>query len=326
MRSRASSWAFVLFITLGGCSALTSEDKSSEGVPYHLPLSLIRYTVDQGARTAKIDTMDVVDKHTRYLAYRENGFADENVCVDRTSTGLLNKVYFGSQDRTPDILLNISQLLAEGFQADGARKSPQAEAASAGCSGTAVSPWMDPYDEEALAAFNRQLCGTRIKVPRELFHTGPAVQCPKDAVCFATKSDFFADLVKPDGAVVSPTNKIAIATPRDIDWIKVREAFFNKRITQLDFDNGVLTTMRVRKESEILGLSQLPLNVVERVLAVPGNAIGMAFGTYQEKLFYLQRRKELHEANSATAPAAPPAEPAVYTDLKCAAGAAAADK
>lgn len=326
MRSRASSWAFVLFITLGGCSALTSEDKSSEGVPYHLPLSLIRYTVDQGARTATIDTMDVVDKHTRYLAYRENGFADENVCINRTNTGLLSKVYFGSQDRTPDIILNIAQFLGTGFEMDGTRKAPGVVPASAGCSGTAVSPWMDPYDEEALAAFNRQLCGVKVKVPRELFHTGPAVQCPKDAVCFATKSDFFADLVKPDGTVVSPSNKVAIATPRDIGWIKVREAFFNKRITQLDFDNGVLTTMRVRKESEILGLSQLPLNVVERVLAVPGNAIGMAFGTYQEKLFYLQRRKELHEANSVTAPAAPPAEPAVYTDLKCAAGAAAADK
>ncbi|PBC04262.1 hypothetical protein CK220_11640 [Mesorhizobium sp. WSM3860] len=174
---------------------------------------------------------------------------------------------------------------------------------------------MDPYDKIALARFNKQLCKVKVAVPAELdFRTGIA-DCPDDAVCFATKSKFNAYLVEPDGKVAFPFTQQTVASKRDVGWLKVRGAFFNKRITQLDFQNGVLTTMRVKKDSEIAGLSQLPLNIVERVLAVPGNAIGMAFAGYQEKLVYLQRRKALRDAGGLV-PTPVPTDPGIATDIR----------
>lgn len=299
-----------------GCAALYSNPLPAEGVPYFLPHTLVRYAIDQSSPAAsKIDTIDVPDRsRPRYLSYAGNGFADENVCISRSEEGLLKAVYFGAQDRTADIILNIVQLFAEAGPGVPVI-APAREAIKGTCSRTVVSEWMDPYDKVALARFNKQLCKVRIEAPSEFDFTKGIADCPSDAVCFATKSKFNAYLIEPDGKVAFPFDQKTVASKRDVGWLKVRGAFFNKRITQLDFENGVLTTMRVKKDSEILGLSQLPLNVVERVLAVPGNAIGMAFAGYQEKLVYLQRRKALRDAGGVV-PTPVPTDPGIATDVR----------
>lgn len=315
-------WTIALCSLAAGCAALYSNPLPAEGVPYFLPQTLVRYTVNQGNPAAsKIDAIDVPDKsRPRYLSYRANGFSDENVCISRTDEGLLKAVYFGAQDRTADIILNIVQLFAEAGPVTPVI-APSSEAAGGPCSRTVVSEWMDPYDKIALERFNRRLCKVRVEAPAELDFTKGITDCPLDAVCFATKSKFNAYLVEPDGKVALPFDQKTVASKRDVGWLKVRGAFFNKRITQLDFQNGVLTTMRVKKDSEIAGLSQLPLNVVERVLSVPGNAIGMAFAGYQEKLVYLQRRKALRDAAGGVVPTPVPTDPSISTDVRsCASG------
>jgi hypothetical protein len=256
------------------------------------------------------------------LSYQANAFADENVCIDRTSTGLLKKVYFGAQDRTADILIDILELLAKG----GSRDQPgnPAEQKSA-CSGTAESKWMDPYDRVAINEFNSTLCGgMRIDVPEATDEVAAPATCPVDAICFTTKSTMDVYLTGPKGNVLKALKPDQdVSSSRDVGWITVRDAFFNKRVTQLDFDNGALITMRVRKDSEVLGLVQFPLNAIERVLAVPGNAIGMAFSGYQERLVYLQRRKALADADPAAGPAQPAAADASIntTVMACASAA-----
>jgi hypothetical protein len=76
-------------IFIAGCAALNSYSELHEGVPYYLPRTLVRYTVDQGnpAKTT-IDAIDVAESKPRYLSYQASGFADENVCIDRTEEGL----------------------------------------------------------------------------------------------------------------------------------------------------------------------------------------------------------------------------------------------
>ena len=296
MRRLGLALTMFALLVAGGCAALYSYQAPGEGIPYFLPQTLVRYNIDQtDPGNSHIETIEVPAKsRPRYLAYQANALADENLCIDRTETGLLKKVYFGSHDRTPDIVLNIVQLLAELAQDE----AEEPEVVSTDCSGVAVSEWMDPYDFEAISRFNQRLCHVKIEVPAGVDFSTSVAECPEDAVCFATKSTMNAYLRGPGGAVAHTFDPTAVASKRDVGWVRVRTAFFNKRITQLDFTNGILTTMRVKKDSEILGLSQLPLNAIERVLAVPGNAVGMAFAGYQEKLLYLQRRKELKDAGA----------------------------
>jgi len=307
--------------TLSACSALNSYDHPMEGVPYFLPKTQIRYSIDYtDVSLSQITTRSASGSQPYYLSYQANAFADENVCIDRTSTGLLKKVYFGAQDRTADILIDVLELVARGLSND---ESEHGAGPRAACTGTAESKWMDPYDRAALNEFNSTLChGMHVEVPDAVDQMAAPTVCPVDAICFTTKSTMDAYLTGPQGKVLKSFQSQTVSSARDLGWIKVRDACFNKRITQLDFDEGTLTTMRVRKDSEILGLVQFPLNAVERLLAVPGNAIGMAFSGYQERLLYLQRRKALADAG-ATAPAQPAApDTSINTEVMACASAA----
>lgn len=295
----------VLSMTLlvASCAALVTSYSPDEGVPYFLPQTLVKFVVDVGNPAAsKMDTIDVADRgQSYYLSYRSNSLADENLCIHRSKDGLLSKVYFGAQDRSSDILLNVVELIA--------RIAPDGDELGDGsppvaCSGIVESEFMDPYDAGALQAFNEdpRLCGVKVTVPNLPIHDGTTfASCPSNAVCFATKSTYVALVSNRDGSGTAKKIENAVASKRDIGWIKVRGAFFNKRITMMDFDGGILTTLRIRKDSELLGVSQLPLGVIERVLAVPGNALGMAFAGYKEKVLYLERQKQLTTAG-ATAP------------------------
>ncbi len=286
---------------LFACAAVRTSSSIHEGVPYFLPLTKVRYLVDlEEPAETRIETINVPDRsRPLYLSYAENAFADENICIDRTEDGLLRKVYFGSHDRLPDVILNVLEVIAQAGSPVAELESLERSVTRAECSGTAISEWMDPYDHEALRRFNATLCGYRVEVPD--FSGGaalPTLQCPPYGVCFATKSTFQYSLRGPGGKIFRQENA-TVASRRDIGFITVETATFNKRITQLDFTDGALTTVRIRKDSEMLGLSELPLNAVERVLAVPGNAIGMAFAGYQERLLYLKQRKALKDAGAA---------------------------
>ena len=77
------------------------------------------------------------------------------------------------------------------------------------------------------------------------------------------------------------------------------------RVTKLDFNNGVLATFRVRKDSEALAASEFPLKAIERLIAVPGNGIAISMETFAEKQQYLQNQQQLANAAGTQPPAAP---------------------
>jgi hypothetical protein len=95
--------------------------------------------------------------------------------------------------------------------------------------------------------------------------------------------------------------------------IDVRRAFMTVGITKLDFHNGILTAVRIRKDSEALAASEFPLRAIERLIAVPGNGIAVAFGTYAQKSQYLQQQQTL--ATSANSAQPPPAVPVGLLDV-----------
>jgi hypothetical protein len=301
---------------VSSCAALVSETQVSEGVPYYLPRTVVRFHVNQDApERSVVEKLDVPDRaNPYYLHYNASWLADENVCISRSTTGLLQKVYFGAQDRTSDILLNLVQTFARV----GGPAAPQdagAERLNFGrCAGEVVSAWQDPYDFDSIAKFNKRLCNVQVDIPDLRQNTRPAnVACPHDAVCFATKSSYRGAFRGIETGTAAAAINEEVASAADVGWIEVNRAFFNKRITMLDFDNGVLTTVRIRKDSELLGLSEWPIKAAERLLA--GNALGMAFSGYQERLIYLKQRKALTDAGATTPPAPTPPDPTIGTQV-----------
>ncbi|MBN9451754.1 MAG: hypothetical protein J0I42_07355 [Bosea sp.] len=75
--------------------------------------------------------------------------------------------------------------------------------------------------------------------------------------------------------------------------IGVERAAFATRTTQLKFDDGVLTDVSVDKKSELLGLSQIPLDFARAVVDIPGQIITLRIiqASQESKLLVAQSDK-----------------------------------
>ncbi|MDW9354137.1 hypothetical protein GOA97_06190 [Sinorhizobium meliloti] len=282
----------VLLLGLTGCvGATTAISPSANGVPYYLPKSLVEVAFTRG-ETPKVTAtvIEVANQAHRYvLSYSASGSSDDNFCVKRTDTGLLSSVYFSGQDRSGDILLNIIQLLAESgaeFAPDVTKEIPP----------DTVTMLIDPSNPAEIQAFNREISPYHLSFGDIPVRSG--FSCEPDSVCFATKVAVPIKLSKGNNLVSA--QKVDIVDYSNYGSIRLDRAFLSVRVNKLDFNNGVLTSMRVRKDSELLAASTLPLRAIERLLAVPGNAIAAAFGTYEEKKAYAERKSTLPKVESDT--------------------------
>ncbi len=260
-----------------------------DGVPYYLPRTLIELTFTPGERPAIAAVpVEIADLSQRYVtSYAANGFADDRICIVRTKTGLLTKVYFSADDRSDDFLLDIVQLAGEAGGGGGA-----AESLSELDTGPTAPVVMliDPYDPQQIAEFNKRISPFRIEFPSLPIPVNDFV-CPNDSVCFATKAT--VPIQVKHGTEFITQSSVEMVDAAIHGSLNLKREFMTDRVTKLDFDMGVLTSLRVRKDSEALAVAEFPLKAIERLLAVPGNAVAVAFGSYADKKAYANRRKDL---------------------------------
>lgn len=296
----AVSGVACLLLTAGCGTVVTDRAPKPDGVPYYLPRSLVRltFTPTQPAEgekktasppTIAVENVEVADLTQRYVAsYAANAFADDRLCIARTQTGLLQKVYFSSDDRLDDFLVNVVQLIAQsGNGAPELRKTT----ALPGEPTAPVVMLIDPFDERQLAAFNRLLGPYRVSFPSLPPRTAEAFTCPADSVCFATRVSVPVVLNARQRFVSQA--KVDIVDTTNHGSINIKRAFMTERVTKLDLTDGILTGIRIRKNSEALAASEFPLKVIERLIATPGNAVALSFASYEEKKAYLDRQKAL---------------------------------
>jgi hypothetical protein len=298
IRVGALSCAIALSCLLAGCTGLeTHVAPHANGVPYYLPRSLVELTFTPSAAatdqqpeqapTVTAKNVEIADLSQRYVAsYAASPYSDDRLCIARTETGLLKKVYFSADDRLDDFLLNVIQLLA-GF--DGAKAPPGKLNMRAGPRAP-VSMLVDPFDRQQIAAFNRLIKPYRVEFPALPSRKSNFV-CPPDTICFATRVSVPIALMA--GTTFIGQSKVDIVDASNHGSINVQRAFMTERVTKLDLTDGILTSLRVRKNSEALAASEFPLKAIERLLAVPGNAVAVALSGYEEKKAYLERQKAL---------------------------------
>jgi hypothetical protein len=289
-------------VQISASGASGARTTAHDGVPYYLPRSLLNVKVTAGASGPSIDAtgVDVADVAQHYVAYYEPSvFSDDQLCVSRTDDGLLQKIYFSGNDRTADVLLNVVQLVGSA----GLEPIPPGGALPAVAKLNATSMTIDPTNQDQIAAFNRSMGpGYKLKIGYLPVREHPFV-CPQDSICFATRATVPISITYNNRLVAQ--NAVKVVDPTSYGSIDVSRAFMTARVTKLDFASGVLTAMRVRKDSEALAVSQFPLNAIERLVAVPGNGIAASVGTFAEKSTYLQQKQQLtNAAGTATAPPA----------------------
>src|SRR5690606_19061242 len=88
----------------------------------------------------------------------------------------------------------------------------------------------------------------------------------------------------------------------EIVSVDVRRAFSIKKVQTMNFDRGVLTKLHIDKESELLAVSKLPVEVLSAV--ADGLKIRVSVTTEEKNL--LQREADLLKAEAALAAARSP--------------------
>lgn len=247
------------------------------------------------------DWMSVPDRGQSYcLDYVGSITSRDEVGIVRSPEGLLARVYTRAEDKTVEIaktLIDTGFLLgaAGGRQLLGETTTP-----------FSAGPFtFDPFDPYEAAKINAALrpYGYCVFVDGFSFPPGvqPASWCERPQVLsiHATKAPPLADPLPPpevarrgvlyranitrtltvlrkanpegrDPWLLTMTKQIEVPNRAPVFVVEVNRSLFVDRITDLEFKDGVLTNVSVKKPSEAAAFVEIPLAVVSAVVALPG--------------------------------------------------------
>ncbi len=238
-------------LLVGGCTALESvKEVNSTGLPYYLPKGLVNLKIKVGSNNelsfqdAQVKT--IPDRDYRYtLQYQPSAMSDDAIEVTTTNTGLLKEVKFTGDERSDEFIVKLAELGKEVFKA--ATFTPFGRVQDG-----LYEASFDPFSVSELAMLNSSIAhiNPKFKIQFQASTEPPAnySQCEEINICFRTVSVFPLTLMNDNIEI----QKIYIELPdrSRIGNIQVSRAAFVKKITNLTFDNGVLTKFDITKPSE----------------------------------------------------------------------------
>ncbi len=299
---------------------LTSANEEARGVYYSLPMALVDVflVVDPDRAEFRVvlgQERYVADPKQRFLMrHRPLPNYSDTIEVAVNSNSLISKVWATTEDQTDEIIVDLAKALQSlrpgGFQSS--FRGNQVKLAT-----VTIDPSEPTQVSEAVGYFNQrarvyarnfhqtncraefadepacrlyaryqretnQLITLKVEPPA-LVEAVARADCGV-GLCYRIKEPyligFTVDGVRGGGIVEIP-NKAPLVE------IDVRRALFVQKIQKIEFDaNGFLKSAYVKKQSELLAVAKLPLNVVE--------AVGKSFPvrlTIQQKQFDLQQKR-----------------------------------
>lgn len=290
MRQTLTSVTLATTLTLFGCAGKTIKSvelrdtgANASGIVYALPRGLVKITVslnDKQALTFNAEPIIVADTGRRYLSqFLPSGFAEDSIEVVVDGNGLLSTTTVITEDKTPEIIKNLAELVARVSTLGTLRQT-----------GDTLKPFsiesvIDPFDSRTRIAFNKQLeklsGGTfEIKVSSDPASTitpasDPNVGFPVDctrSLCFRIPTPVFVTLrsgtrqSKTDFA----TKQVSLPDPSFVGGVDVTRAPCIKKTTTLKFTSGMLTSHKIDKPSEVLACLSIPAAVLD---ALVGGAV-----------------------------------------------------
>ena len=286
--------------------------RSSAGA-YYMPRVLVRIALKRATEPGRGFQLDketpkfptVADRrHQPYcLDYLASPTSKDVIAVERGTNGLLQKVYSNVKDRSTQIALTLIQTGAL-FAKAGLRSG----VLGAGPQET-VDFTFDPFDPQELSEINRAMrrFGFCAYIENHSFEDGainPQAWCsdPNQERYVNQYNMMLATTpIRPEamstGILYRPnaTHKLVIRRKSDptgrepwalfmtkhMEWpnvspifsIGVYRALFTTRLTELKFENGVLTNVSIDKGSELESFSQIPLAVATAIVQLPTEII-----------------------------------------------------
>lgn len=266
------------------------------------------------------DWKSIPDREQAYcLDYLGSITSRDEVGIIRTDEGLLRRVYTRAEDRS----VAIAKTLIDTAFLLGAAAGRQALGASGQ---TFAGPFtFDPFDPYEAARINAALrpYGYCVFVSEFSFPYGvlPASWCeqPRVLSIHVSKAPPLADPLPPvnissrgvlyrpnitrtltvmrkadpygrDPWLLTMTKQVEVPNRAPVFSAEVTRSLFVDRVTDLEFNDGILTNVSVKKPSELAAFVEIPLAVVSAAVALPGTIVKLKINdaNNQERLIRAQ--------------------------------------
>lgn len=232
-------------------------------------------------------------EHRYQLTYSSNPLYHDRYCILTSDKGLLKSIEYAAEDATPKVVLALAEL---GRKVGAFSVVAPPETTRFNHIGDVIVTF-DPFNKEdrasAAEVVNRAF-KRKIKVSFDFPELDQLSETPRDkcrgdrGVCFRTKVKTAMILRDADGNALS-TTVVEVVNPYHVGYFDLDRAFLVEKIARLGFEDGALTQLTMKKQSEALQAVKLPLAVVDAILTVPTNFIATATGNSAA------RKKELED-------------------------------
>jgi hypothetical protein len=278
----------------------------------YISLKVTQQDVNQAYQLVVSDPVADSDRNQMYcLDYLASPFADDTVNVIRDpALGVLLRVSSVNDDKTKDVALTALQIgvIAATGNPNVTRKV-RIETSAADAPTILADYALDPFDRIKLAEVNAALAGTygycAIIDGRTV--QGPDIQSYCNSPLNYARNHYVPALDDPPPAIrpeevgrgilyrpnqtyhlvilrrrdpqsstpwhIFQTKRIEMPNVSPVFSIGIERSMFVKRTTTLMFDNGVLRDIAIEKPSEVLGFVEIPLRVVQAVIAIPAQIV-----------------------------------------------------
>ena len=271
-RARLFSAGVLAALLLNGCSSLQStgdpalvykeEKPIKAGSPYYLPKGeiLIAGAPDAQGRfvvTVAPTVQPETERKPFYVRYRPGIFVNDYVRVQANPSGLLESVTFMdnnpnwnvvAQGALPAVTLTFS---GKGNPASFSRR---------------IDP-LDPHSVDAFRAVVGNACRLRFRVPDPLqVSSRPCKESTYDGIVFHPAIPVVLDVTCGDdtqqAVVPIPDRRVTLAYTFD-------RGLVDERGTELEFMDGMLTTVHIANQSLVTVILGVPKTILESVLPLP---------------------------------------------------------
>jgi hypothetical protein len=206
-----------------------------------------------------------------------------NLTID--PDGLLKKIESSTEDKTGQIILKLIETAKEAAKA--------AALAPAGVATQTGDYVFNPEEVDAANARIRSDLGAgapEIRIDPPVPHSLPDAKCDGDGVCFRPLRPYVVTITV--GGIPFHSEIVLMPNGAPILSLPIHRAAFVKNITNVTFDRGILTEVRIEKPSELLAFFEIPLAVAKAIASVPAELL-------QLKIDYSSKEKGLAEAQKA---------------------------
>jgi hypothetical protein len=302
---------FLLSFIGGGCASTVLNSQKVElkqyesigsGIHYFLPKGFIKLRLTrEGGNYALgyVETVYTPDYENLFLlTYEPVSTSEDDVKIDITDEGLMDKITVTSKEKTGEIVIKIVELAKEAAKA--VAPLPLKAAGISEKPEVVKEFVLDLTDQAVIKELNEQYLENKftVELKRPFDNSAPPSQEKISIFYSEKKSIYYRPLLPYTLKIMGPDKNVLVEQivllPNEapVLGIDVTRAALVEKVTELDFKNGTLQSIHIKKPSETLAFMEIPLSIVKGILSVPAEIIKI-------KIDYSSKNKQLIDAYKA---------------------------